>query len=349
MTPDPNSVREYQDSLYSLYEQAANTFRRLIEDLLRSEAVDAAQIEHRAKTADSVREKINRKQYENPLSEITDLAGVRVILYHASDVQPVIDLLRRQFSVDEENSTDKADELAVDAFGYRSVHVVVELSEARATLPEYRRVAGLKVEVQVRTVLQHAWAAISHKLDYKSVGSAPKLVRRSLFRLSALLELADSQFDEIRAQLTEITDEYREGVKRGVLDIDLNVESLREWVSNGLDTDSLIDDAVRAGAKKSSQATNPVGDTYERLLKVATELGLRTVLQLDEEFSRIRGKLEKAVGHLVADGSVNFYAVPPDLVTLTLICEHAAKLKDNLSGLNWKPSISDRLGVILGG
>jgi putative GTP pyrophosphokinase len=61
-----------------------------------------------------------------------------------------------------------------------------------------KQYADIRAEIQVRTALQHAWSAVHHKLEYKSSTEAPPELRRRLFRLSALFELADEQFSELR-------------------------------------------------------------------------------------------------------------------------------------------------------
>jgi hypothetical protein len=59
----------------------------------------------------------------------------------------------------------------------------------------------LKFEIQVRSILQHAWAEIEHDLGYKSKQSVPKQIRRRFSRVAGLLELADAEFAAIRAEL----------------------------------------------------------------------------------------------------------------------------------------------------
>jgi trimethylamine:corrinoid methyltransferase-like protein len=58
----------------------------------------------------------------------------------------------------------------------------------------------MHAEVHVRTVLQHAWAAISHSLQYKKEDDVPAALRRRLNRLAALLELADQEFTTLSAE-----------------------------------------------------------------------------------------------------------------------------------------------------
>ncbi len=180
------------------------TFSARLADLLRQlldqNGVRYQTIEHRAKSVSSFREKITRrgKEYETPLKELPDLSGVRIIVYYADDVARIRSVIESEFDLQTPVSGDKLDEMAPNEFGYRSVHCVVALNTDRKKLVEWRQMNDLRAEIQLRTVLQHAWAAISHVIQYKQEAEIPKSLRRRLSRLSGLLELADEQFETIR-------------------------------------------------------------------------------------------------------------------------------------------------------
>src|SRR4051794_35963205 len=80
--------------------------RRLVGQLLDAESIDVANIEHRTKEVDSFVEKIRRKneKYEDPLGEVTDLCGLRIVAYYLDDVDRIGELVEREFVVDLENS-----------------------------------------------------------------------------------------------------------------------------------------------------------------------------------------------------------------------------------------------------
>ncbi len=126
------------------------------------------------------------------LWDVTDLLGLRVITYFEDGVDRVAELLERRFSVALEHSVDRRRHRNATAFGYRSVHYVCRAPTvaARACF-----------EVQVRTVLEHAWAEIEHDLGYKAQDVIPSASRRRLSRLAGLLELADQEFIAIRSEL----------------------------------------------------------------------------------------------------------------------------------------------------
>ncbi len=144
-----------------------------------------------------------RPVFADPLRDITDQVGVRVITYLQSEVVAVADLLADQFDVIDDR--DMGEETASEGrFGYASRHLLLAARGAGRVSSPFRTAAPV-VQVQIRTVLQHAWAEFEHDIRYK--GSipphhVPELDRR--FTLAAgLLELADREFSTIRDRLRE--------------------------------------------------------------------------------------------------------------------------------------------------
>ena len=161
------------------YEHIRPSYEKLVEEVkyvlregLGRSDVRVADVSGRAKTPGSFKEKLQRKCYRNPLKEITDLAGVRVACYYESDLTTVSDIVRSTFNVHEH--VDKTDDLGVDKMGYHGAHFVVTLGD-RYSGARYNGITDLRCEIQVRTVLQDAWALISHHLIYKD-GFSSKLV-----------------------------------------------------------------------------------------------------------------------------------------------------------------------------
>lgn len=170
----------------------------LVRDLLAAENIEYHLLESRTKEVASFGSKVARssKTYRDPLSEVTDLCGIRIIAYYQDQADTIGRLITSEFVVDEENSLVHA---ATGAeFGYKSAHFIVRLSQERVALREWLGMSTFCAEIQVRTVLQHAWAAISHKLQYKRDEDVPQPLKRKLFRLSALFELADDEFVSLR-------------------------------------------------------------------------------------------------------------------------------------------------------
>ncbi|NOR46176.1 MAG: hypothetical protein GQ534_11375 [Candidatus Delongbacteria bacterium] len=174
----------------------------LIKSLLDSKGINYHLVEGRVKSTNSFADKIKRKgnKYPNPLNDIKDLVGLRIIVYYQRDIDIVNNLLRENFRIDEENTVNKSLSLNDDQFGYLSNHYVVKLKGTRAELPEWNTFKTISAEIQLRTVLQHSWAAISHELQYKSKSEVPSTLKRRLYRLAGLFELADEEFGTVKKE-----------------------------------------------------------------------------------------------------------------------------------------------------
>lgn len=203
----------------------------IITNLIAIDEIECLPIDGRTKDVDSAVEKVTRKNYNDPITQMTDITGIRVIVYLESDVKKVSEIIRSAFNVDEANSSNTDERMSANQVGYRSVHFVCDLGEARTQLPEFKILSGLKFEIQVRTVLQHAWAVMAHDNNYKFTGSLPRPLERHLFLLAALLETADQGFDDLSTKI----DKYKTSVisesANGKLDIPVNSLSLESFLN----------------------------------------------------------------------------------------------------------------------
>ncbi|MEP7090452.1 MAG: DUF429 domain-containing protein, partial [Nocardioidaceae bacterium] len=187
--------------------EATHRFVALVTTLLDDAGINYLSVTGRAKSVASFAAKADRtvdgtRVYTDPLDQITDQIGVRVITYLRSDVTAVADLLSDQLRILDDR--DMGQETANEGrFGYASRHLLVALEESPGGPPSSGTAWERHAQVQVRTVLQHAWAEFEHAIRYKGTISeedAPDLDRR--FTLAAgLLELADREFSEIRHRL----------------------------------------------------------------------------------------------------------------------------------------------------
>ena len=170
-------------------------------------------VQARAKTITSFAEKILRpgKHYTDPLRELTDLCGARVIAHTLGGVAAVCRFVEDHFAISWPDSGDKLEGLAASEFGYLSRHYVVAFKPGvfpADIVPADLGEQGLKAEIQVRTILQHAWADIDHELSYKNRFALPRRWRRQFARLAAVLEEADRAFEAISVGLEEYASSY---------------------------------------------------------------------------------------------------------------------------------------------
>jgi ppGpp synthetase/RelA/SpoT-type nucleotidyltranferase len=188
---------------------AADGWVELVTAVLDDAGINYLSVTGRAKGVASFAAKAGRVvdgvlAFPEPLSQVTDQVGVRVITYVHSDVAAVADLLADQVVVHDDR--DMGQETASEGrWGYASRHLLVGLDSGREGQPEYVALGTRRAQVQIRTVLQHAWAEFEHDIRYKGDvpdEHAPDLDRR--FTLAAgLLELADREFATIRDRLQE--------------------------------------------------------------------------------------------------------------------------------------------------
>lgn len=192
-------VAQYREE-WENWRALAQRLQILLTDLLKAEQITVHAVESRAKSVDSFAEKINRpgKNYTTPLEEVTDLCGIRIIAYYLSDIDRIGEFLRREFDVLE--VVDKRKETEPNRFGYLSVHFIVKICGARAELAEWGAYRTMVSEIQVRTVMQHAWAAIEHGTQYKSKQVTPDDLQRDLAILAAQLEGVDESFERLRGK-----------------------------------------------------------------------------------------------------------------------------------------------------
>lgn len=267
----------------------AERLNHLLADLLSAGGVDYHVIEARAKSLESLREKLQRsgKSYSEPAKDIPDLAGVRIVLYDQKGVGETLSLIDREFDVDTRASTDKANELSPDQFGYLSVHKIVALPKARASMTEWSRFANMHAEIQIRTVLQHAWASISHKLQYKRESEIPSKLRRRLTRLAGLFELADDEFLALRFADAEVRKTIAEEVATRAVEVSLDLVSLRDW-AKGSPLIKILRETVGAGACEIVEKEPETG--YSQLLRVLIILNISTLGELEDALKRVLAK-----------------------------------------------------------
>lgn len=174
----------------------------------------------RIKRFDSYYKKVLRKESDkitefNSLICLTDMLGIRLICAFLEDINLAISQIKELFEIKEVEV--KGTEKNFSEFGYESIHVLVKIPE-ECFPPKDERVESLMplggelvCEIQIRTILQDAWAEVEHELIYKTEFSpfdAP--LRRKLAAINASLSLADITFQEIRDYQKKLQKELEE-------------------------------------------------------------------------------------------------------------------------------------------
>ncbi len=289
----PDFVAEFA-GIRSRYEDFAQQCAHLLRSALVSNEVEYFAVEHRAKSVASFREKLGRsgKSYRDPFHEMPDLAGVRVIVNYLSDVERVVGLCNRLFEIDEDNSVRATDRLGPQEFGYQSTHLVRWIAEQRRELDEWQPYEGMHVEIQIRTVLQHAWASVSHALQYKREADVPRPLRRRLARVAAGLEIADAEFSELAAEQRQLFLVAAQAIDHDAMwDAPLDIASVQAFIEKAAEPLNLIRVALSVDGYIEDADTKSA--TVSDLVRVCEELSIRTLGELRHLLAQVRPMYER--------------------------------------------------------
>ena len=202
-------VAEYR-LLYPRYKRYAQVLAEVLRGAA-SQLAPLAIVQAREKSVVSFAEKSLRKRakYDDPAHQLTDLCGGRVIARTRPEVEAFCRWIEGVFEIDRENSCDASQRLRPSEFGYRSIHYIVAFRPGGDYgVPIPRTARGLWAEVQVRTLVEHAYADFGHDLTYKGAFALPAAWERELAGAAAALEEVDQIFSRIHERLRAYATSY---------------------------------------------------------------------------------------------------------------------------------------------
>jgi putative GTP pyrophosphokinase len=189
--------------------------------------------------------------------EITDLIGIRVVCPFIEDLSSVEDVLNRNFNIIEVER--KGSEQTFREFGYQSIHLLITIPD---DIKERYGDSGCDVaEIQLRTILQDAWAEVEHEIVYKvEFNPFDEPMKRKLAAVNASLALADTIFQEIRSYQRQLNGELEK--RRG---------SFYKKVEEITDPRIFAKDPASApsGAAESAPAVDITGKSIDDMLLLA--------------------------------------------------------------------------------
>lgn len=224
-------IRQYSKTR-TLYEEFAEQILHILKAIIKQEYPDIkiASYSSRAKEIESLRKKLQKDKY-NENSEITDLAGVRIITYSKKDIPLITGIIEQSFKKDIQNSVDKTLTLGNDKVGYRGDHYVVSYDEDRARMPENKKFENLKCEIQVTSLIAHTWSEITHEKGYKFEGRLPEDLERRKNLLAGMLELADLEMDAYVESFDRYVSKIEQEMEKGCLKYPINSMSLKGFMA----------------------------------------------------------------------------------------------------------------------
>jgi putative GTP pyrophosphokinase len=270
----------------------------LIEASLQDANIRYQSVQARVKTKKKLREKYldPAKNYKR-LDDITDLAGLRIITYYEDEVDHVAQVIRREFDIDLVNSVDKRD-TEPDRFRYSAINYVCRHLAKRGSDVEYKKFASICCEIQVTSILRHAWSEIEHEW-YDLKEAYPDSVKRRFSRTLALLEVADSEFLDIRKQRADYQKSVAVRVEARVPDLPIDAVSLRPFIEREPVVGEV--DALVAAAMGREMGPELSDSTVERRSTIANCAGIHTLQDLRSALMKYRMVLPEFVRRCRAD------------------------------------------------
>jgi putative GTP pyrophosphokinase len=266
--------------------------KALIEESLADAKIRYQSIQGRVKRKEKLRDKyINPEKSYKKLDDITDLAGLRVITYYEDEVDHVADAVKREFDIDP-RSVDKR-ESDSDRFGYRAVNYICRHTSTRTDSVEYKKFSGLCFEIQITSILNHAWAEMEHEW-YDLRDAYPHQIKRRLARMAALLEVAESEFLAMRKEKSDHHKSISIAVAAKVQEVQLDSSSLNSFL-DGNEVVERIDKRIADVLGRRMSETRGVGAIITEA-EIAQEANIKTI----EHLRTLLSKYEEAIVEFVA-------------------------------------------------
>jgi ppGpp synthetase/RelA/SpoT-type nucleotidyltranferase len=180
------------------YESLAGQLAGALEEGLQARGLQPVVL-WRAKTVQSFVKKALRNGYADPMAEIGDKAGVRVIVDFEADIEVVREVAQELCTI--LASEAKRDAMAYNELGYLGLHLQVRPCGEIIAAADHDDLLSLSAEIQVHTRAQSAWAVVSHELLYKAPHELSAEIKRGVTRLVALVELFDAEIARFRAAI----------------------------------------------------------------------------------------------------------------------------------------------------
>ena len=203
-------------------------------------------------------------------TQITDLAGIRIVAFLISDTKMLCNVIERYFDPDYERTIKSSDRLGKNLIGYRSSNYVVKLGgEYFGKWYEYQAFKEMYFEIQVATLLDFTWMEIEHDRVYKTAAQFPPgiSIQRRFNLLSGLLELADQEFDVLSRDVKRYDMTLTEKIQKGMIDdLEISPRSLRAYLKDFHDIPGIT----------------PYFAVSKAVLQELNVMGIQKISQLDE-------------------------------------------------------------------
>ncbi|VVQ27353.1 GTP pyrophosphokinase family protein [Pseudomonas fluorescens] len=341
------TLRNKHTELLPTYKKYAEHLSALLREQLTKKGIKFHLVEYRAKDTESFVTKASKpeKSYPDPFKDITDLVGLRVIAFYEDDLPHIEKQIHHTFKITRDKEIKKPESAA--NFGYRSVHYIAQLNAKTSNFDEFENLANLEFEIQIRTVLQHAWAAISHKLEYKQKSEVPEKLARKLSRLSALFEIADDEFVSLRS----MSEQEREEIDKKVMSKEEGLPIDSFSMNRFLEQSELVQDLYQNARKAGfvfDQPRSTDSDPLSGLLQICNLIRLNTITDFEKKLREIAPQARQYLNDQIrtneAAGRSIWYATSTFICQLLIILKHTNEIcEENLVEFGWGRDIADQV------
>lgn len=304
-----------------LYRDFSKLINNIISQIICNGEIKIYTISHREKNPEKLKEKIIRKASEgkkyNFLEEIEDLAGVRVVTYLESHRNLAESLIFQAFEDSQPDIVykDKPD-------GYKGTHFILPLGKIREKLPEYSRYVGLKCEVQVKSILFHAWSEIEHDVIYKPGDDRKKLESLGLDDIKkSFQEIMAQHMEDATIKFDLLYKKYNEILRAGRVIFSDFVSDIRNAHSND-EIASMLDIADKFSHKKPEEAVQMIEEAIR-----SAPIDPRVIHRFSDKelFGKSRDDILEKCIDILKQFHVRYWDTERILASLFLLALHPTK------------------------
>jgi ppGpp synthetase/RelA/SpoT-type nucleotidyltranferase len=305
------NFKEYEGQYITLYRDFSRTVRDILEKAIQTAALPHPQsLQHREKDPQKLRSRLEQTgevEADNIEALRRDLAGARIIFYTNTDVDRFIGsrLIFQNFDVDEDGIKIHHPTKENDDRQYRGIHYTVRLKSDRIILPEYTKFKGLRCEVQVQTILNHAWSETSHDILYKGE-ARPGFGSRAM-------DAIESRFNRIMNkyllpagyEFQRVQHDY-ERLQQGKELFDRDLLARLESAADNNERYEILTSLKQDVLPNYDDVTAIYGDVLAAILDAAKKARKTPVTPIKTPFGELQGKTAADIVELVAETTEAF-------------------------------------------
>jgi putative GTP pyrophosphokinase len=288
----------------------AEKTKGLIEDFLQYGKVRYQSVQARVKKKEKLKNKYldPTKNYAG-LQDITDQVALRIVTFYEDEVDQVAEIIKREFEIDTANSVDKR-EMEPDKFGYYALNFICKYKAARTSQVEYRKFSDIWCEIQITSILRHAWSEIEHPW-YDLKDAFPVNIKRRFARMAALLEIAESEFLSLKRLQGDYQRSVDIQVEAKISDIAVDAVSMRSFIER----DPIVSqiDQLIAAVRNVQVSDSITSSDIEHRVTAASLAEITTLKDLHELLERYRNGIPEFVHRYTKE----FRPAPPPNNSIT--------------------------------